>query len=124
VTISPNNPTGAVLLGSCLARSNQICRERGIYHISDKLTKTLLTTEPNNFSPGSIAEARLTRFRYSLFPKPTFCELARRYMVMPKTCRIGKKDSGHDLICAPVISQYAALGALEAGAAFVATNSG
>ena len=33
VTISPNNPTGVVYDASALAEVNQLCREKGIYHI-------------------------------------------------------------------------------------------
>ena len=36
VTISPNNPTGAVYSEEALWEVNQICRDRGIYHISDE----------------------------------------------------------------------------------------
>src|SRR5205085_353517 len=33
VTISPNNPTGAVYFESSLREVNALCRERGIFHI-------------------------------------------------------------------------------------------
>jgi aspartate/methionine/tyrosine aminotransferase len=36
VTISPNNPTGVVYSESSLRAVNQICKERGIYHIHDE----------------------------------------------------------------------------------------
>src|SRR5206468_8341838 len=36
VTISPNNPTGAVYPEAALREVNQICRDRGIYHIHDE----------------------------------------------------------------------------------------
>ena len=35
VTISPNNPSGAIHPREDLTRVNQICREQGIYHITD-----------------------------------------------------------------------------------------
>src|SRR6185436_2120941 len=34
VTISPNNPTGAVYRESDLREVNRLCAERGVYHIS------------------------------------------------------------------------------------------
>src|SRR5262245_7787838 len=36
VTVSPNNPTGAVYSAEALRDVNQICRDNGIYHISDE----------------------------------------------------------------------------------------
>ena len=36
VTISPNNPTGAVYPETALREINQFCGEHGIYHISDE----------------------------------------------------------------------------------------
>ncbi|MFN7658370.1 MAG: aminotransferase class I/II-fold pyridoxal phosphate-dependent enzyme, partial [Dolichospermum sp.] len=36
VTVSPNNPTGVVYSEMALRQVNQICREKGIYHISDE----------------------------------------------------------------------------------------
>src|SRR5262245_4910322 len=36
VTISPNNPTGAVYAEEALREVNKVCRERGIYHVSDE----------------------------------------------------------------------------------------
>ena len=36
VTISPNNPTGAVFPERALRDVNTLCRDRGIYHISDE----------------------------------------------------------------------------------------
>ena len=42
VTISPNNPSGAVLTEPSLRAVNALCRDRGLYHISD---------EPYEYSP-------------------------------------------------------------------------
>src|SRR5687767_6833777 len=36
VTISPNNPTGAVYSEAALRDVNRICRERGVYHFHDE----------------------------------------------------------------------------------------
>ncbi|NNK36929.1 MAG: aminotransferase class I/II-fold pyridoxal phosphate-dependent enzyme, partial [Xanthomonadales bacterium] len=36
VLINPNNPTGAVYAPEALRQINQICRQRGIFHISDE----------------------------------------------------------------------------------------
>jgi aspartate/methionine/tyrosine aminotransferase len=36
VTISPNNPSGAVLSEASLAAVNDLCRSRGLYHVADE----------------------------------------------------------------------------------------
>src|SRR5207253_108726 len=36
VTISPNNPSGAVYSRDALIAVNRLCRDRGIFHISDE----------------------------------------------------------------------------------------
>ena len=36
VTISPNNPTGAVYQEKLLREINRICSERNVYHITDE----------------------------------------------------------------------------------------
>ena len=41
VTISPNNPSGAVYAESALRRINELCRDRGLYHISDETYRVL-----------------------------------------------------------------------------------
>src|SRR4051794_9521540 len=55
VTISPNNPTGAVYPEAALREVNQICRERGIYHINDEAYENFTYHGMRHFSPGSIA---------------------------------------------------------------------
>src|SRR5258708_34311815 len=37
VTVSPNNPSGAVFGKASLRAINALCRERGIYHIADEV---------------------------------------------------------------------------------------
>src|SRR5205823_2100484 len=37
VTVSPNNPSGAVFTGEALREINTLCRDRGIYHIADEV---------------------------------------------------------------------------------------
>src|SRR5712691_9818152 len=37
VTVTPNNPTGAVFPEGALREVNELCRERGLFHISDEV---------------------------------------------------------------------------------------
>src|SRR5690606_9046457 len=55
VTVSPNNPTGAVYPEATLREVNQLCRERGIYHISDEPYEYFTYDGALHFSPGSMA---------------------------------------------------------------------
>src|SRR5437763_1905094 len=52
VTISPNNPTGAVLGESSLRAVNDLCRARGMYHLSDEAYE-YFTYGVRYVSPGS-----------------------------------------------------------------------
>jgi len=57
VTVSPNNPTGAVYREADLRAVNAICRDRGLYHISDEVYEYFLYGGARHFSPGSIEGA-------------------------------------------------------------------
>ena len=57
VTISPNNPTGAVYSEPALRQVNEICRRNNIYHISDEAYEYFTYDGAEHFSPGSIAGA-------------------------------------------------------------------
>lgn len=120
VTVSPNNPSGAVYLEAALREVNAICREHGIYHIHDEAYEYFTYGEARHFSPGSIeGSAEHTISLYSLSKAYGFASWRIGYMVIPQHL-FGAAQKIQDtlLICPPVISQYAALGALEAGAAY------
>lgn len=120
VTISPNNPTGAVYPESALREVNQICRERGIYHIHDEAYENFLYDGAVHFSPASIPHsAGHTISLFSFSKAYGFASWRIGYMVLPERLfTAAKKIQDTILICAPVISQYGAIGALQAGAAY------
>lgn len=120
VTISPNNPTGAVYSEPALREVNQICRERGIYHISDEAYENFIYSGAQHFSPGSIEGSTAHTISLFSFSKAYgFASWRVGYMVVPENLFVSvKKIQDTIVICAPVISQYAATGALKAGAAF------
>ena len=117
VTISPNNPTGVVYSSSALAQVNQICRERGIYHISDEAYEYFTYEGVEHFSPASLPNSENhTISLFSLSKAYGFASWRIGYMVIPQNLLMPvKKVQDTILICPPVISQYAALGALKAG---------
>ncbi|MEA5509565.1 pyridoxal phosphate-dependent aminotransferase [Crocosphaera sp. UHCC 0190] len=120
VTISPNNPTGVVYSESSLREVNQLCQEKGIYHISDEAYEYFTYNGVKHFSPASIiGSENHTISLYSLSKAYGFASWRIGYMVMPKHLLDGvKKIQDTILICPPVISQYAALGALNVGKAY------
>ena len=121
VTISPNNPTGAVYPEEALYEVNQLCRDAGIYHISDEAYEYFTFDGATHFSPGSIAEAAdYTISIFSLSKSHGFASWRIGYMAVPEELLNPiKKIQDTLLICPPVVSQQAALGALSAGTAWV-----
>ncbi len=120
VTISPNNPTGVVYSESSLRQVNQLCQEKEIYHISDEAYEYFTYDEIKHFSPASIIDNdRYTISLYSLSKAYGFASWRIGYMVIPNHLLRGvKKIQDTILICPPVISQYAALGALNTGKSY------
>lgn len=117
VTISPNNPTGVVYSESSLRQVNQLCKEKGIYHISDEAYEYFTYDGIKHFSPASIVDSDpYTISLYSLSKAYGFASWRIGYMVIPNhLLEAVKKIQDTILICPPVISQYAALGALTVG---------
>jgi aspartate/methionine/tyrosine aminotransferase len=117
VTISPNNPSGAVYSESSLREVNALCREHGLYHITDEAYEYFTYGEATHFSPGSIAGSEdYTISLFSLSKAYGFASWRVGYMVVPRHLfEAVEKIQDTLLICAPVVSQYAALGALQAG---------
>jgi aspartate/methionine/tyrosine aminotransferase len=120
VTISPNNPTGAVYSQTSLQAVNDLCRDRGIYHISDEAYEYFTYDGVEHTSPGSFADsAAHTISLFSLSKAYGFASWRIGYMVIPEHLMMPiKKVQDTNLICPPVISQYAALGALTAGKSY------
>lgn len=120
VTISPNNPTGAVYPESALREVNELCRDRGIYHIHDEAYEYFTYGNARHFSPGSIAEAGdYTISLYSLSKAYGFASWRIGFMVIPEHLFSAvNKIQDTILICPPVASQLAAVGAMKVGAEY------
>ena len=57
VTVSPNNPAGAVYSREDLIAINRMCCERGIYHISDEAYEYFTYDGAEHYSPASATDA-------------------------------------------------------------------
>jgi aspartate/methionine/tyrosine aminotransferase len=120
VTISPNNPTGAVYSESSLREVNEICRARGVYHISDEAYEYFTYGGAKHFSPGSIEGGEEhTISLYSLSKAYGFASWRIGWMVIPEHLfEAVNKIQDTILICPPVVSQFAAIGAMRVGAGY------
>jgi aspartate/methionine/tyrosine aminotransferase len=120
VTVSPNNPTGAVYSEEELRGVNRLCRERGLFHISDEAYEEFTYEAFRHFSPGAIPGANgHTISLFSLSKGFGFASWRIGYMVVPGALAESiSKIQDTNLICAPIVCQYAALGALQIGRAY------
>jgi aspartate/methionine/tyrosine aminotransferase len=120
VTISPNNPTGAVYEEASLRAVNALCQAHGVYHISDEAYEYFTYDGAAHFSSGAISGAAAhTLSLYSLSKAYGMAAWRIGYMVLPAVLLPAvKKIQDTILICPPVPSQFAALGAMEAGAGY------
>jgi aspartate/methionine/tyrosine aminotransferase len=124
VTISPNNPSGAVYPRAALAAVNGLCRERGLYHISDEAYEYFVYDGAEHFSPASLpGAAEHTISLYSFSKAYGFASWRIGYMVIPAALTVAvRKAQDTILICASVVSQHAAAGALQAPADYRRAN--
>jgi aspartate/methionine/tyrosine aminotransferase len=121
VTVSPNNPTGAVYGEAELRAVNALCARAGIYHFSDEAYEYFTYDGARHFSPGSIpgAHAHTLSF-YSLSKNFGMASWRIGYLVFPDHLADAMmKVQDTNLICAPVPSQLLALEALRLGRAWV-----
>lgn len=124
VTISPNNPTGAVYPEESLRQVNEICRKHGLYHISDEAYEYFTYDGARHFSPGAIeGSSQHTISLFSLSKAYGFASWRIGWMVIPERLFMPvRKIQDTVLICPPVISQWAAVGAMRAGRAYCETK--
>ena len=117
VTISPNNPSGAVYPETSLVEINTICRDHDLYHISDEAYEYFTYNNARHFSPGSIDGAsRYTISLFSLSKAYGFASWRIGYMVIPEhLTNAVYKAQDTNLICPAMPSQYAAAGAMGVG---------
>ena len=121
VTVSPNNPSGAVYPESDLRSVNALCAERGLYHLSDEVYEYFLFDGAHHFSPGAIPGAEHhTVCIYSLSKSYGFASWRVGYMVFPSPLLESmEKIQDTNVICAPAVSQHAAVAVLDAGRTWV-----
>jgi aspartate/methionine/tyrosine aminotransferase len=121
VTVSPNNPTGAVYDETDLRAVNALCRKRGLYHFSDEAYEYFVYDGARHFSPGSLPDAAEHTLSFFSFSK-TYGMASWRigFVVYPAhLAEAMNKVQDTNLICAPVVSQTVAAAALASGRASI-----
>ena len=98
---------------------NALCASRGLFHVSDEVYEYFLFDGARHFSPGAIpgAEAH-TVCIYSLSKAYGFASWRVGYMLFPPPLlEAAQKIQDTNVICAPAVSQYAAVGGARCRAA-------
>src|SRR5207253_2050801 len=92
VTISPNNPTGAVYPEYVLRAVNHLCCEREIYHIHDEAYEYFTYGGAAHFSPASLeGSAQHTIPLFSLSKSYGMASWRIGYMVIPSDLLVSVK---------------------------------
>ncbi len=120
VTVTPNNPSGAVFSESSLRELNALCRDRGIYHIADEVYEYFTYGSARHVSSGSFPGAEgHTIAMYSLSKAYGFAGWRIGYMTYPEHLASAMvKSQDTILVCPPVASQIGAIAAIEVGRAY------
>jgi len=117
VTVTPNNPSGAVFSEEALRDINTLCCDRGIYHIADEVYEYFTYGTARHVSSGAFPRAEgHTIAMYSLSKAYGFAGWRIGYMTYPEHLATAMaKVQDTILVCPPVVSQVAAIAALEVG---------
>jgi aspartate/methionine/tyrosine aminotransferase len=117
LTVSPNNPTGAVYSEASLRAVNALCAQHGIYHFSDEAYEYFTYEGAKHFSPASIPGAmKHTLSFYSMSKNYGMASWRVGYVIFPANLFDAmNKVQDTNLICAPMPSQLLALEALKLG---------
>jgi aspartate/methionine/tyrosine aminotransferase len=121
LTVSPNNPSGAVYPATTLRAVNALCAEHGLFHLHDEAYEYFTYGGTPHFSPASIPGAAAhTISLYSLSKSYGFASWRIGWMVYPAALEAAmRKIQDTVVICPPVISQHAALGAVRIGRGYL-----
>ncbi len=120
VTVTPNNPSGAVFDESSLRLVNALCSAHGIYHIADEVYEYFTYGSARHFSPGSIpgAEAH-TISMYSFSKAYGLAGWRVGYVVYPEHLALAMtKVQDTILVCPTMVAQVAAAAALDVGRSY------
>lgn len=113
---NPNNPTGTIYTKSQLLSLAKLAKKHNLFIISDEVYKDFIYNDENFFSLAEIPELRKRVIRIFSFSKSHSMTGWRVGFLHSDASVVKEILKIHDSLvtCAPVISQYAAIGALDA----------
>jgi aspartate/methionine/tyrosine aminotransferase len=122
VTVSPNNPSGAVFGEAGLREVSELCGERGIFHISDEVYEYFTFGSVRHVSPASFSGAAdHTISMFSLSKAYGFAGWRIGYLTYPDQLHAAMAKSQDTLlVCPPVASLIGAIAALDIGRSYCA----
>lgn len=112
---NPNNPTGTIYSKEQLLGLAELAKKHDLYLISDEVYKDIMFTSERIFSLAEVKELRKRVIRIFSFSK-SYAMTGWRIAYLHTDEELAREIlKVHDSLvtCAPVISQYAAMGALE-----------
>jgi aminotransferase len=120
---NPNNPTGTVFSQAETLALVELAEHHGLFLIIDEAYKDFVYTKEPYYSPAQLAAVRSQVVRVFTFSKAYGMTGWRVGYLHSDARNIREILKIHDALvtCAPVVSQYAAIAALEYGAAHIAT---
>lgn len=121
ITISPNNPTGAVYPQELLKSINDLCAEHNIYHISDEVYEYFVFDGAEHVSPARF-DCTLTHTisLFSFSKAFSMCGYRIGYMAFPDHLYEDLLKIQDTIgICAPAPLQAGAIAALDLGKSYV-----
>ena len=122
VTVSPNNPTGAVYPRETLAAIHELCAERGIYHISDEAYEYFTYDGVPHFSPGSLGGEHVISL-FSLSKAYGMASWRVGFLVAPERLhRDLMKIQDTVVVSGAAISQFVGLRAMREGRGYCAAH--
>ena len=122
VTVSPNNPTGAVYPRETLAAIHRLCASLRIYHVSDEAYEYFTYDDARHFSPGSLGGDHVISL-YSLSKAYGMASWRVGFLVAPAHLhRDLMKIQDTVVVSGPAISQFVGLRAMREGRGYCAAH--
>jgi aspartate/methionine/tyrosine aminotransferase len=122
VTVSPNNPTGAVYPRETLAAIHRLCASLGIYHVSDEAYEYFTYDGARHFSPGSLGGEHVISL-YSLSKAYGMASWRVGFLVAPEHLhRDLMKIQDTVVVSGSAISQFVGLRAMREGRGYCAAH--